>query len=228
MNTMDTKSDSEIKHDVLSELKYQPSVKETDIGVLVKEGAVTLTGYAESYEDKRQVVLATRRIAGVKAIADELQVRIPHTSLRTDGEIATAAVNQLNWSTTIPTDAVHVTVREGYVTLEGELEWGYQKTAAENATHHLMGIKGVVNLITIKPTLDPANLESAIQKAFERNALLDAKKIHTEISENTVTLRGRVRNHSELEEAERVAWAAPGVFLVNNQLKVDGVWSFKD
>ena len=217
------KSDTELKSDVLAELKYEPSVKVTDIGVLVKDGVVTLNGYASSYGEKWDAVRAAKRVAGVKAIADDIEVKLPDSQRRTDGDIAAAAANQIDWSTTIPTGAVEVTVREGWITLEGEVEWWYQKNAAENVVQYLAGVKGVTNLITIKPKLAPAEVETAIKSAFERNALLDATKIQVETSGNKVVLRGKVRNYAERDEAERAAWAAPGVFSVDNQLQV--AWS---
>ena len=222
------KNDTELQSDVLSELKYEPSVDVTDIGVLVKNGTVTLNGYATSYGEKWSAVRAAKRVAGVKAIADDIEVKLPGSLIRTDGDIAGAAVNQINWSTTVPTGTTEVTVSKGWITLEGKLEWWYQKTAAEDAVRYLAGVKGVTNLITIKPKLAPAEVESAIESAFERNALLDAKKVHVETSGNKVILRGEVRNYAEREEAERVAWAAPGVVSVDNQLTVEWSWSYPD
>lgn len=222
------KSDTELKRDVLAELKYEPSVKVTDIGVLVNDGAVTLNGYATSYGEKWDAVRAAKRVAGVKAIADDIEVKLPDSQRRTDGEIAAAAANQIAWSTTIPSGTVEVTVSEGWITLEGEVEWWYQKNAAEKAVLHLTGVKGVTNLIAIRPRLAPAEVETAIKSAFERNALLDAQKIEVETSGNEVILRGKVRNHAEREEAERAAWAAPGVFSVDNRLKVAWSWGFAE
>jgi osmotically-inducible protein OsmY len=218
------KSDSELKTDVLAELKYEPGVEVTDIGVLVKDGAVTLNGYVTSYGEKWDAVRATKRVAGVNAIADDIEVKLRDSVRHTDGEIAAAAANQINWSsTTIPSEGIEVTVREGRITLEGEVEWWYQKISAESAVQYLAGVKGVTNLITIKPKLSPANIETDIQSAFKRNALFDAKKIQVEASGNKVILSGKVRNYGEREEAERVAWAAPGVYSVDNQIKVE--WS---
>ncbi len=214
-------SDTELQTDVLAELKYEPSVKVTDIGVLVKDGTVTLNGYATSYGEKCNAVRAAKRVAGVNAIADDIEVKLPHSLGRTDGDIAAAAANQINWLTTIPTGTVEVTVREGWITLEGEVEWWYQKSAAEDAVRYLAGVKRVSNLITVKSKVVPTQVASAIKSAFERNALLDATKIQVETSGNEVTLRGKVRNHAERDEAERAAWGAPGVWSVNNKLKVD-------
>jgi osmotically-inducible protein OsmY len=218
------KSDAELKTDVLAELKYEPSVKVTDIGVLAKDGAVTLNGYVGSYGEKWDAVNAAKRVAGVNAIADDIEVKLPDSIRRTDGEIAAAAANQIDWSTTIPRGAVEVTVSEGQTTLEGEVEWWYQKNAAENAVQYLAGVTGVTNAITIKPKLAPGDIETALKSALARSALLDAKTIRVETSANKVLLRGTVRNYFEREEAERVAWAAPGVYSVENQLKVEWPW----
>jgi osmotically-inducible protein OsmY len=214
------KSDTELKNDVIAELKYEPSVSITDIGVLVKDGAVTLNGYATSYGEKWDAVRAAKRVAGVNGIADDIEVKLPNCQRRTDGDIAGAAARQIEWSTTIPSGSVSVTVRGGWITLEGQVEWWYQKTSAENAVRYLAGVEGVTNLITIKPKLAPEGVETAINSAFQRSAVLDAKKIQVETSGNTVTLRGKVRNYAERDEAERAAWNAPGVYSVDNQLKV--------
>jgi len=217
------KSDAEIKRDVLSELEYEPSIKVTNIGVLVKDGVVTLNGYATSYSEKWEAVRAVKRVAGVTAIADDIEIKLLDSLCRTDGDIAAEVANRFNWSPTTPAGAVTVTVREGWVTLEGQLEWAYQKVTAEEAVRYLAGVKGVTNLIKIAPILKPDEVESAIGTAFERNALLDAAKIEVETSGNTVILRGKARNHAEREEAERIAWAAPGVSWVDNQIAVE--WS---
>jgi len=228
MKSFVEKSDAEIKSDVLSELKFEPSVKVTDIGVLVKDGTVTLNGYATSYGEKWNAVSATKRISGVKAIADDIQVKFPGSSLHTDGDIATAAVNQINWTTTLPTGAADVKVSDGWITLEGELVWGFEKESAERAVRHLAGVKGVTNLITIKPKLVAEDLEVDIQNAFERNAILEASKINVETSGSKVTLRGKVRNFTEREEAERVAWSASGVLSVDNEIEVEWFGSLDD
>jgi osmotically-inducible protein OsmY len=221
MNITIKKTDAELKNDVLSELKYEPSVKVTDIGVLAKDGTVTLNGYANSYGIKWEAVSAVKRVSGVKAVADDIEVKLPDSPHRTDADIASAAVSQIDWSTTIPLGTVIVTVRDGWLTLEGEVEWRYQKDSAMKVVRHLAGVKGVANLILIKPKLTVKEIETDIKSAFERNAVLEANKIKVETSGNKVTLRGIVRNYAELEEAERVAWAAPGVFSVENQIGVE-------
>ncbi len=219
-NTIE-KTDIELKTDVLSELKYEPSIKVTDIGVLVKDGTVTLNGYATTYNEKWEAVRAVKRVAGVKAIADDIEVNLPSSMHRTDGDIATAAANQIASCAIIPAKTITPTVRDGWITLDGQVEWWYQKNAAGNVVHYLSGVKGVSNNISIKPKLTTMAVETAIKSAFKRSALFDANKIQVETSQNEVVLRGKVRNYGELEEAERAAWAAPGVFSVDNNLTLE-------
>jgi osmotically-inducible protein OsmY len=224
MKTIVEKSDEELKIDVLSELEFDPSVKVSDIGVLVTNGTVTLNGYATSYGERFAAVRSAKRVAGVKAIADDIEVRLADSFHRTDADIAAAAVHQINWNTTIPKGIAQVTVRDGWITLQGEFEWWHEKNATEDAVLHLAGVKGVTNLITLKSTVSPVDLESIIKSALERNALLDADKIQVEVSGSGVTLLGKVRNYTELEEAERTAWRAAGVHSVDNQLDVEWFW----
>jgi len=226
MINVSEKTDTELKMDVLSEIKYEPRIKVADIGVLVKDGTVTLNGFANNYSEKWEAVHAVKRVAGVKAIADDIEIKLSHPPLHTDGNIAAAAVQHIEWCNLIPTESIQVTVRDGWITLDGEVEWGYQRSAAGNVVQHLIGVKGVSNLISIKPKLTATAIETAIQQAFKRNALLDANKIQVETSDSKVILHGNVRNFAELEEAERVAWAAPGVFSVDNQLTVK--WTFTE
>ena len=186
------RSDTELKTDVLAELLYEPSVKVTDIGVFVDGGTVTLRGYAASYGEKSDAVRAAKRVAGVRAIADDIEVRLPESVCWTDGDIATAAANQINSSPSIPSGTVDVTVSQGRITLEGELQWWYEKTAAETVVQHLAGVREVTNLIRIKPKLATAEVETAIRSAFRRNALLESNKIQVVTSGNKVILRGTV------------------------------------
>jgi len=223
MKTIDAKSDAEIKTDVLAELKYEPSVKVTDIGVLVKDGTVTLNGYATNYAEKWEAVRAAKRVAGVTAIADDIKVKLWDSFVRTDGDIATTAANQIKWITSIPTGKVQLTVSDGWITLEGELEWWFEKNEAERAVQSLAGVKGVTNEIKIKPKASAPVIESDIERALERNALLDDSDIEVAVSGTKVTLRGTVSNYSEREEAVRIAWAAAGVTSVDDKLDID--WS---
>ena len=222
------KSDSEIKTDVLAELQYEPSVKVTDIGVLVQDGVVTLNGFATNYGEKMNAVRAARRVAGVRAIADDIVIKMMDSQYRSDGDIALAVANRMDWSTVVPTGAVEVSVRDGHVTLEGQLEWWYQKDAAEKALQNLAGVKAVTNLITLKPSESASDINTDIYTAFERNYLLDARKIQVETTGSKVVLSGIVRNNDEREEAERVAWSAPGVYSVDNQVKVKWFWETTD
>jgi osmotically-inducible protein OsmY len=228
MNAIVEKTDAELKTDVLAELKYEPAVNITDIGVLVKEGAVTLNGFASSFGEKWDAVRATKRVAGVRAIADDIVVKLPSSLVRTDGDIGASAANQISWCTSIPKGKLNILVRGGWITLEGELELGYYKSQAEDKVKYLPGVKGVTNLITIKSSLSAANVQASIEAAFERSALLDAEKIHVETSGHNVTLRGKVRNHAEHDEAERVAWATSGVWSVDNQIDVKWSWGLED
>ena len=222
------RTDTELKTDVLAELTYEPTVQVADIGVRVKDGVVTLNGNVTNYGEKRNAVLATKRVAGVKAIADDIQVTLLESHSRTDGDIAAAAVNRLEWDLTIPKGAVIITVSGGRITLEGQLEWWYQKESAEKAVQHLTGVKAVVNLITIKPKHGHSNIEANITLAFKRSAILDAEKIQVQSEGDRITLRGKVKSYAERDEAERTAWSAPGVFSVDNQIEVEWFWGLTD
>lgn len=228
LTTMKNKTDMELKTDVLAELTYEPTVKVTDIGVEVKEGVVTLAGHVATYSEKWNAIESAKRVAGVKAIADEIRIQLSDSMHRTDGDIAGEAVTRLDWITNLPKGAVKVSVRDGCITLDGQLEWWYQKRAAENAVQHLKGVKEVTNLIIIKPTHPHGNIEAAITSAFERNAILEARKIQVQTEESRVTLRGTVKSYAERDEAERTAWAAPGVYSVDNQIQVEWFWGLTD
>lgn len=217
------KTDSEIKEYILSELKYEPSVKATDVGVLVNNGIVTLNGFVSSYSERGDALRAAKRILGVKAIANDIKVKLPGSYQHSDSDIAAAAVSQLKCAPTVPKDSVQITVSDGWITLEGVVEWGYQKNVAENVVKYLVGVKGVSNDIEIKPKLTVSGIEKIITDAFERSALLDSKKVDVKISGSKVILTGEVRNHTERDEAERVVWAAPGVSSVDNEITV--AWS---
>jgi osmotically-inducible protein OsmY len=219
INVLD-KTDTEIKTDVLSELKYDPSLKVTEIGVLVTDGIVTLNGYATSFDEKLAAVHAVKRVAGVLAIADDIELHIPDANHRTDGEIAAAAAHKIAWATTIPTGTVEITVRNGWIILEGEVEWWYQKNAAEIVMRSISGVHGISNSISIKPTDKIPAVGMGIEAAIDRNAMLDASKIRVEIVGSKVILHGTVRTLAQREEAERIAWAAQGVFSVEDHLAV--------
>jgi osmotically-inducible protein OsmY len=225
MQTTIVKTDIEVKSDVLSELNYEPTVKVTDIGVLVNQGAVTLIGYVGSYGEKVDAVRACKRVSGVLAIADEIEVRIVAGSSHSDSEIAASAAHQISACLLIPAGLVQLTVRDGWITAEGQVEWWYQKNAVENVLKYVIGMKGLNNWMTIKPVVTPVDVEVSITSALSRLALLDAKKIKVETNAGQVVLRGSVRTYAERDEAERAAWAAAGVIKVENHIKVE-FWGF--
>ncbi|MGD0209024.1 MAG: BON domain-containing protein [Verrucomicrobiota bacterium] len=218
------KTDLELKKDILAELAYEPSINAADIGVLVKQGGVLLNGSVSSYAAKLAAAHAAKRVAGVKGVADEIVVHLPDSSRRTDDEIAAAAAKLIDWIITVPTGAVTVTVRDGWLTLKGVVEWAHQKNAAEEAVQRLTGVKGINNLIIIRPKQPtPSDVNTAIMAAFERHALLDAQKIAVETSGSKVVLRGTLGSCLEREEAERAARSAPGVSEVENRIIIH-VW----
>jgi osmotically-inducible protein OsmY len=213
-------TDLEIKKAVESELNFEPSINAAEIGVAVKDGIVTLGGHTQSYWEKIASERAAERVNGVKAVVNEIEVRLPSSSERTDEDIARAAVNALEWSVLVPGNRVKVKVSKGWVTLEGTVDWQFQRSAAEKAVRKLIGVQGVSNLITIKPQVSKTAVKAEIENALKRSAELDAEKIKVDTEGDKVILRGTVHSWYEREEAERAAWRAPGVRIVEDDIAV--------
>jgi osmotically-inducible protein OsmY len=217
---VETRTDEQIQREVLAELKWEPRVVPNEIGVVVKDGVVTLTGWVDSYVKKWGAEEAAHRVRGVKAVANDIEVRLPGSAERTDADIAAAATRALEWDAMIPLEKLDVTVSKGWVTLSGEVEWYYQKQDAERVVRRLTGVRGVSNLITVKPRITAMELKQKIEDALVRSAETDAERITVEVQGSKVILKGKVRAWAEREEAERVAWSAPGVTSVENRITV--------
>lgn len=215
------KTDLQLQRDVLDELKFEPSIREMEIGVSAKEGVVTLTGFVDSYAEKFAAERTAERVNGVKAVADEIHVKLPGLYQRNDTDIAHAVVNALRWDVQVPDDRIKATVEDGWIHLDGEVEWQYQKWAAEGAVRNLTGVKGVTNVISVKPKkVSTYEVSEKIKNSLRRHAERDADKIVVEAKDGQVTLRGTVSSFAERQDAERAAWQAPGVTKVNDFLFV--------
>jgi osmotically-inducible protein OsmY len=214
------KTDIQLKDDVTKELEWDPSINASQVGVAVKKGVVTLTGHLDTFAEKYAVERAVGRVAGVQAIAVELDVKLEPGHKRSDTEIAVAAESALKWHSGIPEGQIHVKVEKGWVTLKGEVDWDYQRKNAEKAVRSLVGVVGVSNGMTLKVTVTPANVATRIRDALTRHAEREANHLEVLVKGSTVTLRGEVDSLVERAAAFNAAWAAPGISTVVNEIKV--------
>ena len=216
-------SDIQLRQNVLDELEFEPSIDAAHIGVTVDDGVVTLTGHLSSYAEKIAAEEAVRRVKGVRAIAEEIEVRYPGQKQTSDDEIAKRALNILQWDTFLPHENIRLTVHKGLVTLTGEVQWYFQKSGAEKAIRKLSGVTGVVNDITIKPAVRVADIKSKIENALKRHAEVEAEGIQITVLNDEVTLNGKVESWDERQAVISAAWSAPGVRLVEDHLTI-GKW----
>lgn len=214
-------SNSTLRQDIIDELDFEPSIEAADIGVAVDAGVVTLSGHVPTYAQKVKVEDVVRLVKGVKAIAQEMEVRPFGTNRTADDEIAKRAVNTISWNTSVPAGAVQIRVQDGWVKLTGKVDWQYQKTAAEDAIRHLSGVIGVTNHIDIKPRPSTYDIKQRIEDALKRNAEIEAEEIKVNVLDNgAVRLEGRVNAWSERRAAERAAWSAAGVRTVEDRITI--------
>jgi len=215
------KTDSQIQKDVMAQLNWEPILNASEIGVGVKEGIVTLSGIVDTYTKKIVAEKAAKKVSGVKAVALDIQVGVSLAFKKTDSEIAAMVIDALRLHTAVQEDRIKIKVEDGVVTLEGEVEWEYQRKAAVNAIENLPGVRNVLNYITVKPKVVASDIEKKINAAFHRSATIDAEKITVETIGSKVILKGTVRSMAEKEDAEDAVWAAPGAMTVENKLYVE-------
>ncbi len=215
------KTDAQIQKDVIDQLKWNPLLNASEIGVSVKNGVVSLSGQVDTYLKKMEAEREAKKVYGVKAIAEELQVGLSAQNKKTDAEIAEAVLNALKWHSSINEQDIKVKVEDGVVTLEGEVDWGYQRESARNAVINFAGVKNVNNLIRLRSRVTPADLKQKINSAFHRSANIDSNKVQVDVFGTKAVLKGKVRSFAEKEDAEDAVWAAPGILNVENKLEVE-------
>ncbi len=214
-----SKTDSQIQQDVINEIKWDPSVTSSQLIVTANDGIVTLRGSVPHFYEKSLAEDAAQRVGGVRAVADEIEVNLIGAYNRSDEQIAQSALSALEWSYSVPQD-IKVTVEKGWITLKGECDWDYQRTAAKNAVSQLMGVCGVTNNIAIKSKILPSDVKSRIEEALKRSAEAEGRKISVSVNGDKATLSGNVHSFAELEDARHAAWMAPGIMSVENNLKI--------
>jgi osmotically-inducible protein OsmY len=214
------KSDLQLQHDVVEELEWEPSIDAAEIGVAAKGGVVTLMGHVPVYAQKFKAEEVAKRVHGVKAVANDIQVRLGDGHQPDDADIAAAALHTLKWDATVPDDRLQVTVRDGWITVAGTVDRQFEREAADRALRHMIGARGVTNSILVTPKEAAKDIKAGIEAAFWRSATLDSKKIWVETKDATVTLYGDVHSHAERDEAERIAWTAPGVRRVEDRITI--------
>lgn len=212
--------DKQLRQDIIDELEYEPSIDARNIGVAVSDRVVTLTGHVSTYAERLAAERAVRRVSGVRAIAEEIEVRHPNDQKPADNEIAKRVADVLEWDSQVPRDTIQIKVQNGWVTLTGEVDWQYQRKAAEDDVRKLSGVTGVGNQISIKPGVDIPDIKSRIEQALKRSAEIEAKAIRVSVQDGKVTLEGRVHNWYERDAVETAAWSAPGVNSVEDRLIV--------
>lgn len=213
------KTDSQIQQDVINEIKWDPSVTSSQVSVTVNDGIATLKGSVPHYYEKSLAEDAAQRVGGVRAVTDEIEVNLMGENNRSDIQIAESALSALEWSYSVPKE-VRVTVEKGWITLKGETDWDYQRTAAKDAVSQLLGVCGVTNNITIKSKTLPSDIKTRIEEALQRTAEAEGRKISVSVSGDKATLTGNVHSFAELEVARHAAWMAPGIMSVENNLKI--------
>jgi osmotically-inducible protein OsmY len=215
------KSDLQLRNDVIAELAWDPAIRATDVGVIVRDGVVTLTGQLDSYAQKFAAERAALRVAGVRGIAIEVGVKLPASHERSDADIAQAVQHALQWSALVPQGKIQTMVEKGHVTLSGTVAWDYQRAAAEGAVRNLLGVVAVANLIQLSPHATPSAVEKGIHEALARQADRAARHVEVTVDGSMVTLTGRVHSWAERDAVQGAAWAAPGVTTIVNELVVE-------